>query len=164
MIWQTITTASEETENLGRQLGKLLTPPILIELRSDLGGGKTTFTRGLAKGFGSRVSVTSPTFTLSNSYSSKASPWKIDHFDFYRLNDAGIMADELAESLQDKQTITVVEWGDIVADVLPKLRLMIEFKPVADNPEKRQIEFTYPTQLSNIISKLETQNSYIEPW
>ncbi|MDB5170302.1 MAG: hypothetical protein JWN82_698 [Candidatus Saccharibacteria bacterium] len=93
----------------------------MIELVSDLGGGKTTFVRGLAKGIGSSDLVSSPTFTLSNVY--KGTKLTINHFDFYRLAKPGIMREELAEVLTDPQAVTVIEWADIVHDVLPQERL-----------------------------------------
>src|SRR5574337_1857893 len=100
MIWQTITTASAATEHLAKLLGEQLAPPMAVELLSDLGGGKTTFARGLARGLGYTGSVTSPTFTLRQTYICRGGI-KLEHFDFYRLNQAGIMADQLAEAQQD---------------------------------------------------------------
>lgn len=155
MTWQTNSIASAETEQLGQELGKLLKPPAVIELCSDLGGGKTTFVRGLARGLGSKDTVTSPTFTLNQIYKAHDGVL-ISHHDFYRLSDAGILSDELAESLQDDRTVTVVEWGDIVENVLPKDRLAIIFKPVADNTEERQITFNYYDKFEELIKNLET--------
>ncbi|MBX4191001.1 tRNA (adenosine(37)-N6)-threonylcarbamoyltransferase complex ATPase subunit type 1 TsaE, partial [Candidatus Saccharibacteria bacterium] len=85
MIWQTVSTSSAETESIGSLIGASLKGGEVIELRSDLGGGKTTFVRGLAAGAGSKANVTSPTFTLSRLYPAKN--FSIHHFDFYRLND-----------------------------------------------------------------------------
>ena len=161
MIWQTRSTASGDTERLGAELGKLLKPPMLVELRSDLGGGKTTFTRGLVRGAGSKDKVSSPTFTLSRIY--KADHLEIHHFDFYRLNEPGVVADQLQESLQNPRVITVVEWSDIVRGVLPADRLIIEFKPVADNPDERAIEISYPESSRQIIEELETVLAEPEP-
>src|SRR3989344_4645507 len=107
MIYETVSTSSEDPQRLGQLLGRLLKSPEVIELRSDLGGGKTTFVRGLARGLGSNDTVSSPTFTLSKIYKVK-NGLEIHHFDFYRLSDAGIMADQLAESLEDPKVITIV--------------------------------------------------------
>src|SRR5581483_8998174 len=136
MIWQLRSTDSADTERLGAALAKSLKPPIVIELRSDLGGGKTTFTRGLVRGIGSADKVASPTFTLNKIY--KADHLEIHHFDFYRLNDPGVVSDQLEESLQNPGVITVVEWSDIVRGVLPDNRLIIEFQPVESDPDERQ--------------------------
>ena len=161
MIWQTRSTASADTERLGAALGKLLRTPAVIELRSDLGGGKTTFVRGLARGAGSKDKVSSPTFTLSRIY--KANHLEIHHFDFYRLSEPGVVADQLEESLQNSRVITVVEWSDIVRGVLPLERLSIEFKPVKDNPDERLVEITYPENDRQTIEKLESVLAEPEP-
>lgn len=121
----------------------------VIELVSDLGGGKTTFVRGLARGMGSRDSVRSPSFTLSNQY--RADKLTIYHFDFYRLFEPGIMRDELAECVADPKAIVVVEWGKIVEDVLPAERLTINLRPTGD--DSRELIFTYPKSLSYLIPK-----------
>lgn len=140
MIWQTSSTSSADTERLGELLGSQLKGGDIIELRSDLGGGKTTFVRGLAKGAGSQDRVSSPTFTLSRVYKTK--DFEIYHFDFYRLDDPGILKDQLAEAVQAK-SVVVVEWAGIVKDVLPKERITIEFKPTANSPDEREVAFTY---------------------
>lgn len=134
---------------------------MLLELRSDLGGGKTTFTRGLVRGAGSQDKVSSPTFTLNRIY--KAKDVEVHHFDFYRLDEPGVVSDQLEESLQNSRVITVVEWSDIVRGVLPEDRLTIEFKPVADNADERYIEISYPETRRGLIEKLETILAEPEP-
>lgn len=95
----------------------------MIELVSDVGGGKTTFVRGIAKGIGSSDHVSSPTFTINNVYA--GTKLTLYHFDFYRLFEPGIMRDELAEILTDPKAVTVVEWADIIEEVLPTNKLTI---------------------------------------
>ena len=77
------------------------------------------------------------------------------HYDFYRLKDSGILAEQLAESVGDSKTITVVEWGGVVKNVLPAERLVIEFAPTALSPDERQITINYPESLAGVIEKLE---------
>lgn len=161
MTWQTRSTDSEDTERLGELLGKLITAPEVIELSSDLGGGKTTFVRGLTRGLGSQDIVASPTFTLNKIY--KAGKLQIHHFDFYRLDTPGIIAEQLAESLENSNAITVVEWSNIVEDVLPKDHLIVEFKPVAARSDERVIEFKYPGNKARLMLQLETAAKEIEP-
>jgi tRNA threonylcarbamoyladenosine biosynthesis protein TsaE len=161
MIWQTVTTSSEQTERLGRLLGQNLKGGEVIELRSDLGGGKTTFVRGLAAGTGSKANVTSPTFTLSRIYNAKN--FDIHHFDFYRLDDPGILRDQLAESINNHKVVTVIEWADIVQDVLPDSHISIEFKPTANDPDERQITISYPEKLRPIITKIESEWGEVRP-
>lgn len=91
----------------------------IIELIGDVGAGKTTFVRGLAKKLGVTEPVTSPSFTVSKSYACKDGKTLI-HYDFYRLNDPGIMSEDLEENISDKNNIIVIEWSDSVKDILPK--------------------------------------------
>jgi len=151
MIWQTESTSSEQTEQLAEKLGRRLRGGEVIELVSDLGGGKTTFTRGLVRGAGSLDKVASPTFTLSREYTT--SNFTIAHFDFYRLGEAGIMGDELAEILADPTYVTVVEWGDVVHDVLPQERLTIRITLEADGSRKLTLE--YAERLAYLMESLQ---------
>jgi len=161
MIWQTLSTAAADTERLGELLGSQLKGGEVIELRSDLGGGKTTFVRGLARGAGSRAVVTSPTFTLSRIY--KAKNFEIHHFDFYRLNDPGILAGQLAESVGDDRAVVVVEWAGIVKNVLPAGRISVEFKPTVNDADERQVTFSYPEAKQPLIAKIQTEFEETEP-
>lgn len=122
----------------------------MIELVSDLGGGKTTFVRGLAKGISSVDQVSSPTFTLSNMY---AGPQlTLHHFDFYRLSEPGIMREELNEILEDPKNVTVIEWAEIVRDVLPAERLTIAIS--ATGEFSRHYELTVPQSLAYMIERV----------
>lgn len=126
MTYTTTTTDSAATQSLARKLAAHLQGGDVIELISDLGGGKTTFTQGLAAGLGYVGPVTSPTFTLSQIYSLPHS-LELHHYDLYRLNEAGILNFELGEDVASPSVITVIEWGDIVHDVLPPNRLRVQF-------------------------------------
>jgi tRNA threonylcarbamoyladenosine biosynthesis protein TsaE len=121
----------------------------VIELISDLGGGKTTFVRGLVQGMGSQDSVHSPSFTLSNEY--LAGKLTLHHLDFHRLQEPGIMRQELAEMLADPQAIVAVEWADIVEDVLPVNRLTIRIKATGET--NREFVFDYPPTLEYLNPK-----------
>lgn len=123
----------------------------MIELVSDLGGGKTTFTRGLVRGVGSADKVASPTFTISKVY--QADKLEVHHFDFYRLGEAGIVADELAEVVGDPNTAVVVEWGEVVHHVLPDERLTITIKQTPAG--SREITFTCPESLNYLIEAVQ---------
>jgi len=160
MIWQTTTTSSADTERLGELLGSQLTGGEVIEMRSDLGGGKTTFVIGLVQGAGSGDRVSSPTFTLSRLY--KAKNFDILHYDFYRLSEAGILTDQLAEALNNKNVV-LVEWAGIVENVLPDERITIKFQTVVQSPDERQISIHYPENSSRLISYLKTSFSELEP-
>ena len=148
MIWETTTTEPAETENLAEKIGRNLEGGEIIELVSDLGGGKTTFTRGLARGAGSSDAVSSPTFTLSKVY--KTPKLNIHHFDFYRLNDVGILEHELHDLLHDSSSVVVIEWGEIVNHVLPKERLTVSFRKLSD--EQILITLNYPEPLNYLLT------------
>ncbi|MDB5160907.1 MAG: hypothetical protein JWO96_287 [Candidatus Saccharibacteria bacterium] len=134
----------------------------MIELRADLGGGKTTLTQGIARGLGSKDVVSSPTFTLSKIYKCPAD-LEIHHFDFYRLTEPGILKDQLAESLNNPKVVTVIEWSDIVSDVLPADRLAIRLAPTPHDPDERQITINYPESKAGLIRKTETAWKEVRP-
>lgn len=102
----------------GEQLGSTIRAPFLIELIGDVGTGKTTITRGIAKGLGVANAVTSPSFTIAKRYAALDGR-ALAHYDFYRLNDPGLMSEDLSESINDPNTITVIEWGNSVNGFLP---------------------------------------------
>jgi tRNA threonylcarbamoyladenosine biosynthesis protein TsaE len=147
MTWETSSDSVVQTERLAERLAHNLRGGEVIELVSDLGGGKTTFARGLARGAGSQDRVRSPTFTLSSEYN--ASHFTIVHFDFYRLGEGGIVADELAEVVGDPLYVVVVEWGDIVQDVLPEQRLTVRLSQTGD--EARKIVFDCPPSIEYLL-------------
>lgn len=118
--------------------------------------------RGLAKGLGSSADASSPTFTIEQVY--KAGDLSIHHYDFYRLSDdPGVVAMQLAESLEDPKAITVVEWAKAVEHVLPDQRIVIEFAATKTSPDERQITITYPEKLEPLIKKVQTEWKQIEP-
>ncbi|MDR3297979.1 MAG: tRNA (adenosine(37)-N6)-threonylcarbamoyltransferase complex ATPase subunit type 1 TsaE [Candidatus Nomurabacteria bacterium] len=124
--------------SFGEKIAETLSSPVTIELIGDVGVGKTTLVKGIAKGFGITETVNSPSFTLSKEYNSALMGVTLRHYDFYRLEDAGIMEDELRESVDDEKVITIVEWGKSVEDVLPKCRMKIMLKYLEDG--KRDVE------------------------
>lgn len=121
-----------EVETIARRLGKAVKGGEVLELVGDVGAGKTTFTKAFALDLGIQETIQSPTFTISNTYQARDS-LELRHYDFYRLHDAGVMRDELAEALEDPTVVTVIEWSEIVQSVLPEDRLTITFSPVEDD-------------------------------
>jgi tRNA threonylcarbamoyladenosine biosynthesis protein TsaE len=117
-----ITESAEETSNIGEQLGRLLIKGNIICLSGDLGAGKTAFTKGIAKGLGVEDYVTSPTYTIINEYQGRL---PLYHFDVYRLNDVEEMYELGYEEYFFGDGIVVLEWADIVRDIIPGDRLWI---------------------------------------
>lgn len=141
-------TSSNNTERIAKLIGKNLRGGEVIEIVSDLGGGKTVFVKGLASGTSSDDEVTSPTFTISKVY--KCSKFNIYHFDFYRLNDAGIVALELKEVMQDSKNVVAIEWANIVKNVLPPKRLRVKIDQTGNN--SRLLNISYPSELAYLLS------------
>jgi tRNA threonylcarbamoyladenosine biosynthesis protein TsaE len=130
------------------RIGRKLRGGEVIELVGDLGAGKTTFVHGLARGAGSHDVVRSPSFTLNNRYRA-ADGRIIHHFDFYRLDEPGIVAEELAEALADPKAIVIVEWGDIARAVLPSEHMTIHIKPTSE--AGRSLHFSCPSNLAYLL-------------
>jgi tRNA threonylcarbamoyladenosine biosynthesis protein TsaE len=117
----------EETYALGKSLGEAAKPGDVICLNGNLGVGKTVFTQGFADGLAITEPVNSPTFTIVREYRSGRLP--LYHFDVYRLSDGMEFLDTGAEDYLEDSGLSVIEWADIVADVLPPdaLVVMIEY-------------------------------------
>ena len=144
------TNSSEDTEKLAERIGNALHGGEIIELIGDLGSGKTTFVRGLARGMGSADNVASPTFTINRIYQSEK--LTLNHFDFYRLDEPGLMANELSEVINDPNSVLAIEWPGITERLLPDIRLVIKFFTKAENI--REIEVSFPTQLEYLVRGL----------
>lgn len=149
-IWHFDTNSTDETEQIAADIGARLRGGEVIELRSDLGGGKTTFVRGLARGASSQDAVGSPSFTISKEYfvsGENRQFVRIVHYDFYRLSDPGLMNQELAETVADQQAVVVVEWADVVEQVLPKSHVVIAIVATTENARRFEVslpdKFTY---------------------
>jgi len=138
----------QATQALGQKIGRLLRGGETLELTGDVGAGKTTFVKGLALGLDIDEDVQSPSFTISRVYDARDN-LQLAHYDFYRLHDAGIMADELSETTQDPTIVTVIEWADIVEGVLPKNRISITFASPTET--SRRLVVTGPIE---IVEKL----------
>ncbi|MFZ1301012.1 MAG: tRNA (adenosine(37)-N6)-threonylcarbamoyltransferase complex ATPase subunit type 1 TsaE [Candidatus Microsaccharimonas sp.] len=121
-----------ETKTLAENIALTLKGGEVFELIGDVGAGKTTFVKGLAKGLFIDDDIQSPSFTISRMYDARDN-LRLVHYDFYRLSDAGIMLNELSEMVHDENTITVIEWADIVENVLPENRYTIKFESPSEN-------------------------------
>ena len=119
--------SEQEMLDYGEQFAKKLSTPTVIELIGDVGAGKTTFVRGLAKGVGVKDPITSPSFTISKQYALPNNK-RLVHYDFYRLPDPGLMSEDLSESINDLNAITVIEWSNSVANLLPKRHIQVEIE------------------------------------
>ena len=129
--------STDEMIAFGEEIGKQISEGMVLELVGDVGAGKTTFTKGLAKGLGISETVQSPTFTISRVY--EGEKLTLSHYDFYRLNDYGIMEMELAENLNNPKNVTVIEWAGDLADNLPKKHLKLVFESSSEKQRKVKV-------------------------
>ncbi|SHM30117.1 tRNA threonylcarbamoyladenosine biosynthesis protein TsaE [Caldanaerovirga acetigignens] len=125
-----------ETQELGEKLGSLLSKGDLVALKGDLGAGKTAFARGITRGVGSEDFVTSPTFTIINEYGGDV---PVAHIDVYRLSDAGEL-EEIGFRDYLKEYVVIIEWADLVIDILPEEILWVELETIGE--QERRIIFT----------------------
>lgn len=112
----------EEMEDFGYKLGCLFEGGEVVTLNGDLGAGKTTLTKSIARGLGIEEHITSPTFTIVNEYEGRL---KLYHFDVYRLESPDEMYDLGYEEYFYSDGVSVVEWAEIVYQTLPEEKLEI---------------------------------------
>lgn len=140
------------TVQLGEILGSKLKPGDVVLLDGDLGAGKTTFTKGIARGLGIKRPVKSPTFTLIREYQEGRYP--LYHMDMYRLENGG--SDELGlEEYFDGQGIVIVEWSQFIQSELPAEFLTIKLTKDPADDAQRTITFeptgTHYQQLTTAV-------------
>jgi tRNA threonylcarbamoyladenosine biosynthesis protein TsaE len=118
----------QDTARFGRALGVLLAPGDVVGLCGDLGAGKTTLTRAIARGAGvpPEMPVNSPTFTILNLYD--GAQIRICHLDLYRLGDGQELEGIGLQDLLDERTALVVEWFELFPDAFDSDRLQINIE------------------------------------
>lgn len=127
---------AKETQALAEQIANLAKPGLVITLNGDLGAGKTTFTKGFAQALGVEDRVKSPTFNILNTYESGRIP--LYHFDAYRLEESGA-ADQGFEDYLGTDGVTLIEWPQFMADLLPNDRLVMTFERTGESESDRVI-------------------------
>lgn len=132
-----ITNSPQETQKIGKKIGRLLKTGDIVALEGVLGSGKTTLVKGIAKGLDVKdeKEVVSPTFVLIHEYEGRE---KIYHMDWYRLSKLEGPDALLARECFDSQAVTLVEWAERGKKVLPKDHIQVAMK--YKGPEKRAIE------------------------
>lgn len=139
--------------SFAEDFAKTLKVPSVLELVGDVGSGKTTFTRALARGLGVKEPVTSPSFTISKRYywsadknrentrgATSVRDFELIHYDFYRLEDPGLMASDLEDALSQDNAIVVLEWAESVKNLLPSSHTKITFTVKEDGSRDLKIE------------------------
>lgn len=128
---------------LGQKIGRLLRGGEVVELISDLGGGKTVLVRGIAAGLGYPGLISSPTFTISRVYR-LPNHLELHHFDFYRLSAGDVAAQQLDEVMGDPGVIVAIEWGGNAGAELPADRLKIELTVTKETERAIAVTATGP--------------------
>lgn len=132
-----ISNNEQETINFAENFAENLRHGNIVVLTGELGCGKTKFVQGVLKHFGLEKEISSPTFTIVNEYIGK--DINIYHFDVYRLADSdefyAMGGDEYFSS-----GICLIEWGEMIEDILPKPYTQITFRKSNENADIRELE------------------------
>lgn len=127
-------TNEKDTEQFGFELGQQVQPGTVIALIGDLGTGKTTLTKSIAVGLGVDDVITSPTFNIVKEYRSGRLP--LFHFDVYRIGDVDEMFEIGYEEYFFGDGVCVVEWADIIEEIIPEDAMIIRISYGASEGER----------------------------
>lgn len=133
-------TSVAQTERLGIRLGELLEPRDVICLSGELGAGKTTLARGIGRGWGTALRVTSPTFVLINEYPRPHDGAALYHIDCYRLERPEDIMTVGLEDILDGDGAVMIEWPEHIVELLPPDRLWITL--AYDSVTKRRLRLS----------------------
>lgn len=128
MNYKITSNSDMDTIELAQNIESEKFPNMVICLEGDLGSGKTLFTKAFAKSLGIEDNITSPTFNIIKEYEGEM---KLFHMDVYRLSE--IKEDIGIPEYFKKGGVTIIEWADLILDILPKNRLDIKIKIVGEN-------------------------------
>lgn len=147
---------TSKTLRLGKSLSKLLTKGDIVVLSGELGSGKTKFVEGFLQNYGLENEISSPTFNIVNEYSS--SDTSIYHFDVYRLEDSDEFYAIGGEEYFEKG-ICLIEWGELISDVLPKDYIHITIHKDSIDENSRIFEFKTEdnSKYIDILNKLKEE-------
>jgi len=157
--FQITTHTSDETQKLGKTIGKWIEHPLVIGLSGDLGSGKTAFVQGLAEGLEvpNEYYITSPTFTLINQYPGR---FPLFHIDLYRLDGISDLEDIGLDELLYDQAVIAIEWAEKMSPDLPAEHLAMTFK-ITDDDYRRISLIAYGHNLDNLIKALELDENIV---
>ena len=124
------TSGAKETFELGKRIGQQAKSGQIICLNGDLGVGKTVFTQGFAQGLGITEPISSPTFTIVQEYHDGRLP--LYHFDVYRISDISEMDEIGYEEYFFADGVCLVEWGNLIAEILPPETIAIQIEKCLD--------------------------------
>lgn len=133
-----ITKSFKETQELGRELAEKLIPlkdkAVVFALKGDLGGGKTTFTQGFAKGLGIKEKILSPTFNIMKRFEISKEGFKnFYHFDCYRLDKEGISFFNFKEIMNNPENVIIIEWFENIEESIFSIHTNLSFNLIDEN-------------------------------
>ena len=130
MNYKIISNSDMDTIELAQNIESEKFPNMVICMKGDLGSGKTLFTKAFAKSMGISENITSPTFNIIKEYDGEEG-YKLYHMDVYRLSES--KEDIGISEYFNKGGVTIIEWAELISDILPKDRLDIRIKIVDEN-------------------------------
>ena len=136
-MYKYVSKSENDTINFACNMAKFLEKGNIIVLTGDLGSGKTKFTQGILKYFNLENEISSPTFTIVNEYNTQNV--NIYHFDVYRLTDSDEFYAIGGEEYLNNG-ICIIEWGEIIEDILPNDYIKINFTKDPENENYRILE------------------------
>ena len=134
-----ITKSPQATKKLAAEITKKLRGGQILALEGDLGGGKTVFVQGVAKAFGIKENVTSPTFVILKKYKTNKK-FNLIHIDLYRIKKTDLETLGFSEFSSNKDNLVIIEWADKIKEILPKNTVWIRFDFVDQNSRLITIE------------------------
>lgn len=130
---QYISKSDNNTKQIAASLAKQIKKGV-VALSGELGAGKTTFTKGFAKGLGIKEKITSPTFVLIRQHKIPLTNNVLYHIDLYRLENSNDFRNlGVEELINDKNNLIIIEWADKIKDFLPKDTLKISIEKTENN-------------------------------
>ncbi len=139
--------STEETEKWAGELASKLPSGSVLALHGNLGAGKTVFARGFARGLGITEPISSPTFTIVQEY--PYSKGMFYHLDLYRIDHSdSAYAFGIDEFLYDPDAMTLIEWPERIADILPETVIHVTLEALNEMEDKRRITVEFPEKKS----------------
>lgn len=142
MAMEYVSKSLDDTKKIAQEIAQMLHIGGVVALTGELGSGKTTFTRYLVENLGISSRVQSPTFVIHRRYSGDTKA--VNHFDFYRIaSKEEILDTGLLESLNNSGEICIIEWPEMIADILPEKTIAIKFEYLEENSRKVYVQNLY---------------------
>lgn len=145
--------SENETKEIASMLASKLENKDIVVLSGELGSGKTKFTEGFLSYWGLQDEISSPTFNIVNEHNKNST--NIYHLDVYRLEDKGEFY-AIGGTEYFSTGICVIEWGELIEDILPKNYIKINFSKDENDDSIRYLNFrAYGERLEKVLKELE---------